>query len=139
LHPGDLASPVTLAKAVDLIATAYHKDGYNDALVAPHPMIDKGAGRVSYTFTVTPGEIYHVRSVTPVNLSAAQQADYTRGWRLRPGDVYNPVYIATFLKQNTALRSFESCSASFKAISEPETRLVDVTVTFVCGRPLTTR
>jgi outer membrane protein assembly factor BamA len=133
LHSGDLASTVTLAKSVDLLAAAYRKEGRNDVIVSPGSSIDKATSLVSYTFGVTPGEVYHVRSITPINLSPAQQNDFSRGWLLKPGDVYNPEYIQNFLKMNTALRSFEGYSASFKAVSDPENHLVDVALTFSRG------
>jgi|GEM_PF-1536688 len=139
LHSGDLASTVTLAKSVDLLATAYRKEGRNDVIVSPKPTMSPATGLVSYTFGVTPGEVYHVRSVTPLNLSPAQQNDFNRGWLLKPGDVYNPEYIKSFLKMNTALRSFEGYSASFKAISDPESHLVDVAVTFARSSSPTAR
>jgi outer membrane protein assembly factor BamA len=133
LHTGDLANPTTLAKSVDLLAAAYRKQGYADVIVAPKPAIDTAASRVSYTFTVIPGEVYRVRTLTPVNLTATQQSDFNRGWTLKAGDVFNSEYITNFLQQNTALRSFEGYSASFKAIRDPESHLVDVTVTFSRG------
>ena len=137
LHSGDPASPVTLAKAVDLLATAYHKEGYNDVIVNPNAAVDPATSRVSYMFSATPGAIYRVHSITPVNLSPTQQKDYERGWLLKPGDIYNPEYIKNFLQQNTALRSFQGYSASYKAVSDPESHLVDVIVTFTRGPVVT--
>ena len=133
LHPGDLATPVALAKTVDLIAAAYRKQGFADVIVAPKPAIDAETHRVSYTFSVSPGEVYRIRTLTPLNLTPAQQRDFNRGWTLKSGDVFNSEYITNFLQQNTALRSFEGYSATFKAIRDPESRLVDVTVTFSRG------
>jgi outer membrane protein insertion porin family len=136
MHTGDLATPAALAKATDLLAAAYRKQGYADVIVAPNPSIDAGANRVSYAFTVIPGEVYRIRSLTPLNLTTAQQSDFNRGWTLKAGDVFNSEYITNFLQQNTALRSFEGYSAAFKAIRDPESHLVDVTVTFSRGSVL---
>jgi len=133
LHTGDLTNPTTLAKSVDLLAAAYRKQGYADVLVSPKPSLDTTANRVSYTFSVVPGEIYRIRSLTPLNLTSAQQSDFNRGWTLKAGDVFNSEYITSFLQQNTALRSFDGYSATFKAIRDPESHLVDVTVTFSRG------
>ncbi len=133
LHTGDLANPTTLAKSVSLLADTYRKQGYADVIVSPVPTIDTAASVVSYTFSVIPGDAYHIRSLTPVNLNPAQQNDFNRGWTLKAGDVFNPEYIENFLQQNTALRSLNSCSAAYKAIRDTESHLVDVTVTFSCG------
>jgi outer membrane protein insertion porin family len=133
LRTGDLANPIALAKSVDLLAAAYRKQGYADVLVSPKPSLDIALNRVSYTFSVVPGEVYHIRTLIPLNLTSAQQSDFNRGWRLKAGDVFNSEYITNFLQQNTALRSFDGYSASFKAIRDPESHLVDVTVTFSRG------
>jgi outer membrane translocation and assembly module TamA len=138
LHTGDLATSATLAKATDLLAAAYRKQGYADVIVAPHPSIDATANRVSYAFTVIPGEVYRIRSLTPLNLTPAQQSDFNRGWTLKTGDVFNSEYITNFLQQNTALRSFDGYSAAFKAVRDPESHLVDVTVIFSRGSVLVT-
>jgi outer membrane protein assembly factor BamA len=138
LHTGDLANPTTLARSVDLLAAAYRKQGYADVIVAPMPSVDTTASRVSYTFTVIPGEVYRIRSLTPLNLTPAQQNDFNRGWTLKAGDIFNSEYITNFLQQNTALRSFEGYSATFKAIRDPESHLVDVTVIFSRGSLRTT-
>ncbi|MEO6806123.1 MAG: POTRA domain-containing protein [Edaphobacter sp.] len=133
LHSGDLANPITLAKSVELLAAAYRKQGYADVVVSPKPSIDASAGRVSYTFSVVTGDVYRIRTITPLNLTPAQQKDFAHGWTLKAGDVFNSEYITNFLQQNTALRSFDNCSATFKAVRDPESHLVDVTVPFVCG------
>jgi outer membrane protein assembly factor BamA len=138
LRTGDLANPTTLAKSVDLLAAAYRKQGYADVLVSPKPSLDTATNRVSYTFSVVPGEIYRIRTLTPLNLTSAQQSDFNRGWTLKAGDVFNSEYITNFLQQNTALRSFDGYSATFKAIRDPESHLVDVTVTFIRGSVVAT-
>ena len=139
LHTGDLANPITLAKSVDLLAAAYRKQGYADVTVAPNPAIDTTASRVSYTFTVIPGEVYRIHTITPLNLTAAQQNDFDRGWTLKAGDIFNSEYITNFLLQNSALRSLNNCSAVYKAIRYPESHLVDVTVPFSCAAARPTR
>jgi outer membrane protein insertion porin family len=137
LHPGDLATPEELAKSVDLLAAQYRKLGYADVIVSPKSSIDTTANRVSYTFTVIPGQVYRIRTLTPLNLNPAQQSDFNQAWTLKAGDIFNSEYITNFLKQNTALRSFDGYSATFKAIRDPETHLVDVTVTFIHGTSIT--
>jgi outer membrane protein insertion porin family len=137
LHSGDLVTPAAIAKSIDLLAAPYRKQGYADVIVSPNPSIDTATNRVSYTFTVIPGEAYRIRTLTSFNLNPAQQSDFNRAWTLKAGDVFNSEYITNFLQQNTALRSFDGYSATFKAIRDPETHLVDVTVTFVHGTTIT--
>jgi outer membrane protein assembly factor BamA len=139
LHTGDLASTEILAKAVATLAYAYRCQGYADVIVDPHPALDASTGRVSYAFTVAPGEVYHIHSITPLNLPAAQQREFDANWKLKAGDIFNPDYIVRFLIDNTKLTSFDGYSASFKATRDPDTRLVDVEVTFVHGGVITVR
>lgn len=139
LHSGNLASTDAVAKAVGLLTGPYRAQGYADVIVDPHPTLDAAAGRASYAFTVTPGEVYHIHTITSAGLTAAQQSDYDANWKLKTGDIFNPNYITSFLKNNTALRSFDGYSASYRATRDPDTHLVDVEVTFIHGGVITVR
>jgi len=66
-----------------------------------------------------------------VNFNDAQKKEFDTGWKLQPGDIYNESYVTSFLKNNTALRSFNGYSASFKTVADPDAHTVDLTVTFV--------
>lgn len=133
IHTGDLASVSALSEATGLLAAPYRKEGYADVVVEAARQIDASSGTISYTFTVLPGEQYRIHTITPLNLTAAQQADFDRAWRMKAGELFNPDYISGFLKQNTSLRSFENTSASYRAVRDPGAHLVDVTITFVSG------
>lgn len=134
LHSGDVASQDALLKTEGAIVTAYQHLGYLDAYVDAHPQKDAAAHTVSYALSVTPGEIYRVKSVTPVNLSAAAQQDFDRGWLLKPGAVYDPLYTAKFLTSNTALQNLAGYTASFQAAADTQTHLVDLTINFAPAR-----
>jgi len=45
-------------------------------------------------------------------------------------------YLTTFLNKNTALKSLNGYSATYKALSDPHTHLVDLTITFAKGGTL---
>jgi outer membrane protein insertion porin family len=130
MRTGNLAESSALAKCIDLLAASYRKKGYADVIVSSAKSVDASANSVSYTLSVTPGDMYHIRTLTTINLTPAQQADFNRGWTLKAGDIFDSEYITNFLTQNTALRSFEGYSASFKATRDSESHLVDVIVTF---------
>ncbi len=131
LHSGDAASQKALLETEQAIVNAYLQVGYLDAYVDAHAQKDGAAHTVSYALAVVPGEIYHVKSVTPVNLSAAAQQDFDRGWLLKPGAVYNPLYTAKFLTSNTALRNLAGYTASFQAAADSQTHMVDLTINFM--------
>ena len=131
LHSGDLASQKALLETEQSILNAYLHLGYLDGYVDAHPQEDKTAHTVSYSLTVTPGEIYRIKSVTPLNLSAAARKDFDFGWLLKPGTPYDPIYAANFLTKNTALLNLAGYTASFQAAADTNTHLVDLTINFV--------
>lgn len=131
LHNGDLASQKSLLETEQAILNAYLHLGYLDAYVDAHPQKDAAAHTVSYSLQVVPGEIYHLKSITPLNLSAAAQKDFDFGWQLKPGAVYDPIYTANFLTNNTALRNLAGYTASFQAVADSQTHLVDLTINFI--------
>ena len=131
LHNGDLASQKSLFETEQAILNAYLHLGYLDAYVDAHPQEDTSGHTVSYSLQVAPGEIYHLKSVTPLNLSTAAQKDFDFGWLLKPGAAYDPLYTANFLTNNTALRNLSGYTASFQAAADSQTHLVDLTINFI--------
>jgi outer membrane protein insertion porin family len=74
--------------------------------------------------------------VTANNLDPAARADFNRGFLMKAGDLYNPEYLAGFLKNNTALRALDGYSFTFKAYADPNTHTVDLVLTFFRGAGL---
>ncbi len=131
LHSGDPASADPLRKTEAKIIMAYRAHGYLDAYIAPAPTLDDTAHTVTYALSVVPGDQYRLKSVTPLNLSPEAQKEFDTGWLMKPNDIYNETYIAKFINNNTALRGLATYSASFQASADPQTHLVDLTITFV--------
>jgi hypothetical protein len=126
-----LASQKSLLETKQAILNAYLHLGYLDAYVDAHPQKDATAHTVSYSLQVIPGETYHLKTVTPLNLSAAAQKDFDFGWLLKPGVAYDPLYTSNFLTNNTALRNLAGYTASFQAAADSQTHLVDLTINFI--------
>jgi len=133
LHPGDIASRHTLLETFVPLDAAYRRQGYMDVIINSSPTVDTTAHTVAYNVTVTPGEQYHVHQVTAKGLDPAAQADFNRGYLMKEGTLYNPEYLATFLKNNTALHALDGYAAGFKAYANPTDHTVDVVITFVRG------
>jgi outer membrane protein insertion porin family len=131
LHTGEVSSQRALLETEQAIVNAYLHLGYLDAYVDAHPQTDASGATVSYALSVVPGEIYHLKSVTPVNLSAAAQQDFDRGWLLKPGAVYDPLYTSKFLTSNTALTKLAGYTASFQAAADSQTHMVALTINFL--------
>ena len=130
LHAGDVASREELLKTLAPLDAAYRRKGYMDVAVEAVPSFDAAAHTVAYMVSVVPGEQYRMHEVTAGGLDPAAKADFDRGWLMKEGELYNPEYVKSFLKQNTALRALEGYSAGFKAYADPNTHTVDLVITF---------
>jgi len=133
LHAGDVASRHDLLETLAPLDMAYRRKAYMDVIIHAVPTIDAGNRQVAYTVTVDPGEQYRLHDVTANNLDTAAKADFDRGFLMKAGDLYDPEYVATFLKQNTALRALAGYSAAFKAYADPNSHTVDLVISFVRG------
>ena len=110
--------------------------GYIDAYVTAGPALDNAAHTVTYALQAVPGEVYRLKTVTPLNLTPEAQQEFDANWRMKPNDVYNESYVARFITNNSALKHLAGYTASFQAVGDPATHLVDLTITFVPGRPI---
>lgn len=133
LHPGDVASQRALFQTLAPLDVAYRNHGYMDVVIDASPDLNLGASTVAYTISVTPGEPYHVHTVTADGLDPAAKADFDKAFALHEGDVYNPGYVATFLSRRTDLKSLARYAGSYKAYAFPATHTVDVVITFSAG------
>jgi outer membrane protein assembly factor BamA len=133
IHTGDVASRALLFETLAPLDAAYRRQGYMDVIVEAAPSADTTTHQVAYTVSVTPGEQYRIHEVTTNNLDPAAQANFNRGFLMKTGELFNPEYVTTFLKKNTALRALEGYSATYKAYADPNTHTVDLALTFMRG------
>lgn len=131
LHPGDVASQKALLESLGKLEAAYRNKGYIDVVVTAAPKLDTVQHQVAFAIEAIPGEQYKLRQVIPENLSAAQKADFDKAWTMHPGDIFDEGYAISFLKNNSALQSFNGYSAKFKTAADPDAHTVDLTMTFV--------
>ncbi len=130
LHPGDLANESDLAKTEAAIAKAYLLQGYLDVYVLSHPVPDDAAHTVAYTFEPIPGEIYRLKTVTATGLSPQALQQFNADWSMKPGDPYSDQAVNAFLAKHIAQPPFQPYGAGFKAVGDPATHQVDLTLTF---------
>jgi outer membrane protein insertion porin family len=130
LHPGDTADGDALLSTEAAISAAYLSHGYLDIYILTHPVPDAAAHTVAYTLEPVPGDVYHLRTVTPKGLSPEALQEFNAAWRMKPGDVYNPTYVPEFIHNNTALKHLSTYAGSFQASADPQTHQVDLTLTF---------
>ena len=85
---GGLPSPSLVDNTVARMAYVYQGHGFLDAKSS----VDETAHTISYTFAVTPGEVYHMREVLfASDLNANQKAQLTKAWNLPKGAVNVPI------------------------------------------------
>jgi outer membrane protein insertion porin family len=130
LHPGDLANESDLAKTEAAISRAYLLQGYLDVYVLPHPVPDATAHTVAYTFEPIPGEIYHLKTVNVTGLSPQALQQFNADWSMKPGDPYSDQAVNAFLAKHIAQPPYQPYGAGFKAVGDPATHEVDLTLTF---------
>ncbi len=130
IHADDLLSLSALSQTLAPLDAAYRKNGYLDVVVNATPTLDEPTHHVAYTVTVNPGEQYHLRSVTPINLPAQKLPEFQAAFKLHPGDLYNVDYVKTFLVTMRAVQHQTALPSSYKAAADPGTHLVDLTITF---------
>lgn len=130
LHAGDIADHTRLLETLSPLDAAYRRQGYADVIVRAVPQEDVATHLVGYSVTGTPGEQYHIKSVTPNGLSAEAQANFDKQFGLRPGDLYNPEYLKDFLKHFSELQTHTGSSFTYKAYADPGTHTVDLVLDF---------
>jgi outer membrane protein assembly factor BamA len=84
---GDPAGAFTLQHAADALAHAYTQRGFLDAKATHEFPKDVSTHTVDCTFTVTPGDLYHLAAVDVSAYPPDVQAAISRDSKLRPGVV----------------------------------------------------
>jgi hypothetical protein len=115
------------------ISNAYLLQGYLDVYVLPHPVVDATSHTVAYTLEPIPGEIYRLHAVTVTGLSPQARELFDADWQMKPGDPYSDLAVNAFLRKHVAQPLFRPYGAAFRAVGDPATHLVDLTLTFVAS------
>ncbi|MBS1814599.1 MAG: hypothetical protein JSS87_06970 [Acidobacteria bacterium] len=134
LHAGDVAARKQLRVSVRMIKDAYKHHGYLFVAVDPHTTRDSATHTVTYSYTATPGDQYHMGNLSVVGLPPEQMKEFQSAWKIKPGDVYDNTYTSTFLRQNTALQSLSGYVGKFEYKADTNTHTVDVTLVFMQAR-----
>jgi outer membrane protein assembly factor BamA len=130
LHPGDPANDSALRQTETPISRAYLLQGYLDVYVLPHPAFDATNHTVAYSLEPIPGEIYRLKTVNVTGLSPQALQQFNADWPMKPGDPYSDQAVNAFLAKHIAQPPFQPYGAGFKAVGDPQTHQVDLTLTF---------
>jgi outer membrane protein assembly factor BamA len=133
LKPEDLASQAALKETLAILAHAYYIKGFQEARIEAPPILDATTHHVAYTIQVIPGPQYRIKTIQALGLSDDQRKQFDSAWHMNPGDFYDVNYVTEFLHNNSALQSLAGYSATYDAKADPNTHLVDLTITFAKG------
>jgi len=128
VKPGGLPSPSLVRNTVARMAFVFQGHGFLDAKSSVDSSQDSAAHTMSYTFTVAPGLVYHMRDLLfAADLNADQKAQLTQAWNLPKGAVYErePVERTLLLSLKTLCAGHP---ASEKLIPDQATHQVDVSL-----------
>jgi outer membrane protein insertion porin family len=130
LHTGSVPRESSVSDTQKAVLSAYRKQGYVNAQVSISTAMDDSSGTVNYTFSVNPGDVYHVGTITVTGLSGAAQTEFESNFKLKPGQVLDVPYLDTFLQNNPSLNALSGFGFSYQTSANPDTHVVDLTIAF---------
>jgi len=130
LHAGDIANASGLHDTVAAISGAYLALGYMDVSVTATPTVDTATHTVAYALHVAPGPVYTLQSLNVTGLSPEARKAFDAAWMMKVGDPYSAQAVNTFLRKNIEQPAFRKYGAGYQASADPQTHLVDLTMTF---------
>jgi hypothetical protein len=133
LQPGKLPAPDAIAKTEAAIRAAYRAQGYLEAVATSSyklTPVNADSGAIDYTFSVEPGPVYHLRTLTVHGLGPQAQKDFDAAWSIQPGDVYNEDYLLNFLKNHSGIASLSGYVFDYDRHTTTDTHEVDLTLNF---------
>jgi outer membrane protein assembly factor BamA len=126
MRRGDVADLTKIETGLRAVQTAYDKIGHLERRLSVAPRFDDKARTVVFAITIAEGPQYRMGAVEFVGFPAAEVANLTKKWRLRPGVVFDGSYPAEF--QRDELRRAGSPVLLERHVNE-EAHLVNVRFT----------
>ena len=130
LHPGDIASAAALHETVAAISGAYLALGCMDVSIKTASTVDNATHTVAYALHAVPGPVYTLQSLNVVGLSPEARKAFDVAFTMKVGDPYSAQAVNTFLRKNIEQPAFRKYGAGYQASADPQTHLVDLTMTF---------
>jgi outer membrane protein assembly factor BamA len=133
--PGDIAGAGAFGHVPSDLRTYYWRNGYADVETHVSTQLDMKQGTAAYRLDVSPGQLYHVRSVTLQNLSADQESK-VRGWLgLKPGDVFDQTAVTGLYRKLPTEPSLASYTFTSTPKEDKAAAAVDLVLDFHKKQP----
>jgi outer membrane protein assembly factor BamA len=127
IKPGGLPSPSLVKNTVGRMTFLFQSHGFLDATASVEKAQDPAAHTVSFSFSVAPGEVYHMRDVVfAPDLTTDQKTQLTQTWKLPKGGVYEGAAVARSLASQRTM-----CGGrppSFRLLPDHAAHQVDVSL-----------
>lgn len=131
LKPGDVATPNAFGRLIGSLRSVYWHAGYADVAFEGAPALDMVHALASYQLKVTPGPLYHLRSIKMVGLPASQEAEARRGLGLEPGGVYDEIAVSRLsMDSSVAGPSLKGFGCTYSPRKNKQDHVVDLTLIF---------
>jgi outer membrane protein insertion porin family len=131
VKPGDVAPLHPLGDFAGRLQVFYEHYGYADVVVEGPPILDREHALVSYHLSVTPGPLYHLRSITINHLEdAGQESKVRRLLGLVPGDPYDVLAINSLYSKLRVDSTLSGYDFTFSPAKDKSAGIVDLILDF---------
>ncbi len=130
LKPGDVAGLGAFGRVPADLRAYYWRYGYADVEIHVSPQLDRAHALVAYRLDVSPGPLYHLRSLTIHNLNAEQESKARALLGLKPGDVFDQMAITGLYRKIPADPLLSGYGFTFSPKEDKAAALVDLTLDF---------
>jgi outer membrane protein assembly factor BamA len=103
----EVANQDKIDAGIASIERAYLSRGYIEVALNPHPILDDTGRLASYDFSVDEGAQYRMGQVHFSGVSDAASQKLTKNWKLKPGDIFDAVWVDDYIKEAVLKQLFE--------------------------------
>lgn len=130
LKPGEVAGRAPFGRVPGELRAYYWRYGYADVDVHESSQLDRAHALVSYRLDVHPGPIYHLRSLTILNLNAEQESKVRALLGMKPGDVFDQMAVDGLYRKIPADPLLTGYGFAFSPKEDKAAALVDLSLDF---------
>jgi hypothetical protein len=130
LKPGNLAGRDPFGRVPGDLRAYYWRYGYADVEVHVSPQLDRVHALVAYRLDVSPGPLYHLRSLTIKNLDDEQETKARALLGLKLGDVFDQMAVNALYRKIAADPLLAGYGFTFSPNKDKAAALVDLSLDF---------